>query len=300
MSEPKRITEKYLAGLVDGDGSIFIRFIKPAPTQSYYAKLMIEVSQRREKDKVLYLCQQTFGGRIREKIVDEKPYTLWELADKQAVMVLYRISKYLIIRKGCAKACLEYLDARRRLPWGERGVSDGELQEQRETVSQFRFVQGPMPNYPPRQWLAGFFDSDGSIRASMSRCAEWTSASFGVCIGDDDRMDVGLRLLQKAFGGSIGRQTSSEHSLVWQLSIPPSKGKKFLGHFAKHCIVKRAEVYFILRCCEGGNFRDGAAIVTAFQEIRAKEHRLSDPEVDVSPWLRNIDFAITKEGKRAA
>lgn len=300
MSEPKRITEKYLAGFIDGDGSIFLRFIQPSKDQRYYAKLMIEGSQRREKDKVLYLIQQTFGGRLREKIVDERPYTVWELSDKQAVMVLYRIVKYLIIRKECAKACLAYLEARKKLPYGERGFVEDDVQVQRDLTSQFRFIRSPMPNYPPRQWLAGFFDSDGSIRIGLSVGQGWTRASFNICIGDDDRMDVGLKLLQKAYGGSIGRQQSGEHSIVWQPSTQPSFLKKFFWHFAKHSIVKRAEIYFVLGCCDGGNFRDGAAISAAFQEIRAKEHRLNNPEVDVSPWLRKLNFAISKESPRAA
>lgn len=285
MSEPTKITEKYLAGFVDSDGTFGVRFVRSAGGWS--PRMFLEAAQEIGRDKVIHLIQRTYGGYISQRTGGEfqKENTSWSLPCKQARMVLSRIRKYLVTKRAFADFCIAY-------SMKNHGVifDDAAKAVERERLTAARALRSdPLPNYPSRQWLAGYFDGDGCLASGLRENPGCTSAVLQARV-EDDRKE-GLELLRKAFGGNIykGRVEATQ---LWVLNLEPSQAKEFLSHFAKHAIVKRGEIYFALGCADGGNYRDGKPIHRALQHLKSQEQRLSDPEVNVSSMLREVRFDI--------
>jgi len=93
----------YLAGLIDGDGSICLNKEK----RRYY-RLNVEVSSR-NKDHLEYI-QRIFGGYIVESMKNGAKLYVWMCRGRQAEAVLRAIAPYLILKKKQAEIALEYRD----------------------------------------------------------------------------------------------------------------------------------------------------------------------------------------------
>lgn len=285
MSEPTRITDKYLAGFIDADGSFGINFIRVR--NGFVARLSLTASQLVSQDKVIELIAKTYGGKMSMSVNPSGSRQAgWGLPQKEGRMILSRIAKHLVLKRSFAKFCLDFVQQHRGKVFSEEEIAEAkaQLHEARKARSL------PLPNYPSRQWLAGYFDGDGCIASRLNNGTALCTPAVLAARIEDERTE-GLELIAKAFGGDIyqGRVAATK---VWVLNLEPSKATKFIGHFCKHSIVKRAQLYFALRCAEGGNYRDGAPIHAALQMLKAQEHRLSDPEVNVSPLLSKVRFDV--------
>lgn len=287
MSEPKKITEKYLAGFVDADGTFGIRFVRQNGV--FISRMFLGVCQETEKDKVIYLIAESFGGTPYVRVGGQfkKENTAVEYSAKQARMILSRIAKYLVCKRHFADFCIDYALTHR----GRTYTAD-EVEAEKTLIANARAVRSyPLPNYPSRQWLAGYFDGDGCIASKAHQGKSWVCGVLAARVEDGRR--EGQELLLKAFGGAI-YESKEKASSVWVVNLDPSKAKTFLGHFAKHSIVKRSQVYYALGCAEGGNYRDGEAIHRSLQLLKAQQQRLSDPEVNVSFLLKKVRFDVPK------
>lgn len=285
MSEPTRITDKYLAGFVDADGSFGINFVRV--NKGSLARLFLEASQNTTQDKVIALIAHTFGGYVSTRTNPSgSESAVWSVSQKQARMILSRIAKHLVLKRSFAKFCLDFVQQHRGKVFSDEDVITAKM-----SLHDARCHRSlPLPNYPSRQWLAGYFDGDGCVASRLNNgSAHCTPAVLAARI-EDERTE-GIELIAKAFGGDIynGRVSATK---VWVLNLEPSKAIKFVQHFCKHSIVKRAQLYFALRCAEGGNYRDGEPIHGALQMLKAQEHRLSDPEVNISPLLAKVRFDV--------
>lgn len=287
MSEPTKITEKYLAGFIDSDGSFGIRFQK---TKGGLGVIMsLSAAQSEAKSKVINLIQQSFGGYVN---VTTRPtgfgggaMASWSAPSKQARMILSRIEKYLVGKRRFAKFCIDYALRNRG-----RTYTENEAEHEKEMFAIERAMySAPLPNYPSRQWLAGYFDGDGCVASGLRNGKTAVHGVIQARVEDERREN--LDLLLKAFGGNI-YPNGEKKSSVWVLMLEPSKAKEFLGHFAKHSIVKRSQVYFAMGCAEGGNYRDGEPIHRSLQLLKAQEQRLSNPEVNVSFLLKQVRFDV--------
>jgi hypothetical protein len=285
MSEPTKITEKYLAGFVDADGSFGIRFV--LQNGVWISRMFLGVCQENTKDKVIHLIAASFGGKPYVRVGGQfkRENTAIEYSAKQARMILSRIAKYLVCKRSFAKFCIDYALTHRG-----RTYTPEEVEVEKRTIAEARAAYSyPLPNYPSRQWLAGYFDGDGCIASKVHVGKSSASGVIAARVEDDRR--EGRELLLKAFGGAI-YPNGSKASSVWVVNLDPSKAKKFLRHFAKHSIVKRSQIYFALGCAEGGNYRDGDTIHRSLQLLKAQEQRLSDPEVNVSFLLKKVRFDV--------
>jgi hypothetical protein len=250
------LSDKYLAGFTDADGSINLQFRRLPNHWLARPTLLLVWAQRTDRDTVLYQLQNSFGGTIKIKQIGTGDYTHLTLCGKQARICLERILPYLVIKKDFARFCLD----RMKLIWNGDTASKEEYRMSRQK-------QSPYPNFPARKWLAGYFDGDGCI--SFSRFNKNGSANLIACIACSDYDRAGIDIIHKNFGGNIYQMSTKRSNLLqWRLALPPSKVIDFFGYFNQHSIIKRNQIDFILSQARMGHFSDGAYIRQELKRLK--------------------------------
>lgn len=271
------VSEKYLAGFLDADGSIEL-ICPSANTKWFHPYVKLSWSQKESRSRVLEEIAVDYGLRGRTKTVDGCEYMEVYTSGEHANMLLSRIAKFLVIKRAYADTVMAFVRTKvKTVDEAQRG--------KKVVVAVRKSKSQSEPNYPSRQWLAGYFDGDGCIYADV-KYGRSASIRAVICCAEYDV--VGLRLLKKAFGGSISPKNESEKVMVWELYLDAAKAKQFLGFFAKHSIVKRSQMYFVLGCAANNNFRDGDTIAKTLKTLKAHPHRLSDSAVDVSSLVAEV------------
>lgn len=265
-----KLSEKYIAGFLDADGTVYLQVRK-----GWRPTLFVGFSQKTSKDEVLKCIQEEHGGSLSIVKINGGLYSRLTFCGKNAKKLLSRVCKHLVIKKHYAHVCLEE---------SEKKVADAEklkayLKEQRRQRSY------PLPKHPTRKWTAGYFDGDGCLSVSSIQ-KPFGQAYIVAHVACSDFDTEGIEILKNFFGGAI-HDMRNGRCRQWILSLgAPSKAKKFLGYFGKHCIVKRDQALFVLGCAEMGHYRDGKNIKTALKQLKAQEQRLS--ESGVAQLLKGI------------
>lgn len=273
-----RISEKYVAGFLDADGCIGFNLNE----EGHRPALTINFSQKTGKDEVLYAIQSEFGGRVRIQTINGKQYSGLDIFGTGARALITRCGKHLVIKRHYAHVMLE----RSQSPCGDKAVLRLWKKEQRKIKSL------PLPNFPSRKWLAGYFDGDGCLY--VSRINKSGIAQLGASIACQVCDSEGIEIICKNFGGRIN-DFESGRCKQWHLSMPPSKAVEFLSYFGKYSIVKKQEIDFVLGCAAMGHFRDGSNIKTALKQLKSHEQRLSESELELMVGsIRNLDRPIWK------
>lgn len=280
-----KLSEKYIAGFIDADGFIGPRFDKLDRANSNPGRkrvgLEIKANQQAMQDEVLYRIQQTLGGYVRS--IKDGRATEWSITGRAAIAQLDKIRKHLVVKRRIAETMLDR--------YGE----DVEVQIAKEQFKQARREKAlPLPNFPPRKWLAGYFDGDGCINIRLPKGRKSAQVTLSITASDYD--SEGIEILHKAFGGCLNDHgIGRKHLVRWLLTLPPSKAKQVLGYFSKHLINKKEQADFILGCAEMGHYRDGNRIKSALKHLKAHPHRLSGPKADTAVLLNNIRDIETRQ-----
>jgi hypothetical protein len=280
-----RLSDKYIAGFLDADGSIQIMWRRVDRADSNpelrRAYISLEFSQHPQQDLVLHLIQQSIGGALTE----DRGYSILKLWGSQARMTLARIRKHMVIKRHYADVCLEM-----------HGRVFNKREAARRLKEERRVKSLPLPNFPGRKWLAGYTDGDGCFQVRNRKDAMACQIVYEAAASEYD--SEGLEIVHKNFGGSLlATDNVRKHILKYCLTLPPSKAKQFLGYFAKHLITKRDQAEFILGCAEMGHYRDSRSISAILKQLKAHPHRLNDRKIDVGTLLGQVDFSA--ETRRA-
>lgn len=272
------LSDKYMAGFLDADGSIGVRSRVGARPD-----LIVEVAQRVMYREVPEAYVTTFGGYLRERL--DGQYVYAAMRGGMARKCVERLKGYLVCKHDFAAGALKLVDEAPVLQT-QQDVADVRAQ-----VRALRAVKGQTTaNYPPRKWLAGYFDGDGCF--SVKVCPKTGYAYPIAAILAAPAYRAGIDLIAKAFGGAIHQ---AGDNWTWQLQLSqPSKAKEFLEHFAHHLVIKRAQAAFLLGCAVGGNFRDGNAIREHVKALNSQQHRLSDPAGHAASLMQQVRFDIPK------
>jgi hypothetical protein len=285
-----RLSEKYVAGFLDADGSVNVRFQSDCKTP----QLHVTFSQKTEQDEVLHLIQRDYGGSINYQMVGDGQYTRLTIGGgRKAKMFLNRIKNFSVLKRRFIEVCLDLC---------ERELDKSEMERVKAYLKAQRKVKSyPIPTYPSRKWLAGYFDGDGCVSATVHKQSKHGGASIRLHITAEDCYVGGIELIHKAFGGSLKPMRTNVQQ--WYINAPASKIMEMFDYFGKYTVVKRSQVEFILKCAEMGHFRDGNNIVAVLKHLKSHPHRLSEPKPDVNGLLATVkDVASfkwdTHPGKR--
>jgi hypothetical protein len=277
-----RLSEKYIAGFLDADGCISVNFKKGL----YKPLLGVSFSQQTSRDEVLLLIRESIGGgSLVKQTVKEKEYSQLVFSGSSAMALLSRIAKYLVVKKHYAYVCMELVKSGKPIdPIEGRKY----LKEQRKIESL------PLPNYPSRKWMAGYFDGDGnfntSVRSYISKANSETGFQKAVLyfnIASSSWDTEGLKLIQRAFGGTIYHLKGDTH--VLRINMQPSKAKEMLNHFGKYLILKKEQADYILSCANIGHYPEGKSMIATMKQLVAHEHRLSMSDAEYNKRKPIID-----------
>lgn len=257
------LSDKYIAGFLDADGSIRI---------DGRGRVWMEFFQKQTNDGVIGRIHEVLGGSLLTKIGRRRGKTTvatrLALSGKKAVSILNRIRKHLVVKAQKAESILAQVEGREA-----KAVSP--------------------KVHPSRAWLAGYFDGDGMVSAFLNSAG---SAGVRTSITTSAAEQAGIELVHKAFGGTLRQRDGTAR---WECSMDAAKAKKFFVFFSKHALIKREQIYFTLGCAAMGHFRDGETIVAILKALKTHPHRLNDlaAEVDVSEHLEQVQDLLKGKGQ---
>lgn len=265
------VSDKYIAGFIDSDGSIGLSFID----KGRRPLLRITWTQKTCQDEVLSEIHKVIGGKLDGVVVKGNRYSRLHICGRKAEALLNRIRKHLVIKRRYADVCMKIAMERVDDPVAIKE----QLKRERKIASL------PIPNFPTRKWLAGYIDGDGCF--SVTQLTPRGTACPVLHIAASNYDTEGIEVIQKAFGGRIH---DMNHGRVKQYVLPvqPSKAIKLISYCGKHMIVKRDQAQFILNCAKMGHYRDGKSIKLALKQLKAQPHRLNEPRVDLSIIMAGI------------
>ena len=106
MDNVKDITLAYIAGLFDGDGSIYI--CKAPPRKSKFPSHFLVMSIHSSRLDIIYWLKETFGGYIRKGSNNKHQVLIWTKSAIQGRVFLELIYPYLRMKKEQAKFAIEF------------------------------------------------------------------------------------------------------------------------------------------------------------------------------------------------
>jgi hypothetical protein len=228
---------KYLAGLLDADGSMSFKFCK-TPTGKTYLYLVLAISASDKIDRQGYI--KSLGdrtGSVCRVTYEKESYsdaTKWHVQDRTALNKLVpRLTKHMLIKAKHWKRLHSLYEAYKGVD-----VTDKVGQLKRiQTLS--RRLTGPLKskNYPSTAWVAGYLDGDGCYSTKNG-----VPLHVGAISSTEDT--IGLYLLQKSYGGSV-YDPRSDNTQLWGRGLGVSHksfAKDFLRKMVKHSRLKKHKI----------------------------------------------------------
>jgi hypothetical protein len=113
----KRLSWKYIAGLIDGEGCIDFQchVDQRNKVKRLYIVPRLRIAMTDIAKIVLDMCQANFGGNIWEAKRNQynpnwRPAYYWQVQGKQLRPLLQNVVNHLIIKKEQAKLCIWWID----------------------------------------------------------------------------------------------------------------------------------------------------------------------------------------------
>ena len=236
---------KYLAGLLDADGSLSFNFKRDQNREDrHFAGLTLKLAASDAVDRrgfVDSLPSQTgFGSVYREGRNDQfKNWIVTKRADLE--MLLPRLIKHMVIKARHWEWMLnEWRNLRRT------SVSTDEMDALKAASKGSRLERvGPVKpkNHPTWAWVAGYIDGDGTYYRHFDKNQNYWSIHVSAVAHINDR--VGLDLLAKAFGGHFHPQGQCPDVIIWRRNLGARDADfalGFLPNVVKHSRLKRHKI----------------------------------------------------------
>jgi len=242
---------KYLAGLLDADGSLSFTFKRvDNKDDRFYVGLALRLTASDVVDKNGYIASlpETIGFGSVTRLSSKPHIATWVVGKRSDLeMILPRISKHMVI-KGAHWAWL--LEQWREVRSGGSAVSleDRERMTAESKTSRIARVGSIRPkNHPTWAWVAGYLDGDGCYhyrRGWNKRDQSW-QYSMSVSVVSHVNDVCGLEFLNKAFGGTVLPVSKQPQLRIWRRSLGyhnRSFALRFLPKVAKHTKLKRPRI----------------------------------------------------------
>ena len=240
---------KYLAGLLDADGSLSFSFKHDQNREGrYFMGLRLDLASSETVDKHGFIdtLPGITGMGVMTKYGERDQFKTWVVTKRAEIeMLLPRLIKHMVIK---AKHWQWMLGMWRSVRSENKTCTRSEREALTHASKESRRLNvGPLKkkNHPTWAWLAGYLDGDGcySYRSHVvNGCTQWTINVSAVAHVNDE---VVLQFLLTSFGGRIVPQGQSENVKIWVRSLGyqnRSFALRFLPKVAKHSRLKRAKI----------------------------------------------------------
>lgn len=239
MQKFKETEIKYLAGLLDADGCLSLKF-----NNNYLSiKLSLGLSESIDREGKYAKSLAVKAGNLykRERNKNWAVHNVWEVYKRSELeQLLPRLIKHMVIK---AKYWQEILDLYRVMKAVR--VSKEEYKKILSNVQNLRKNTGPVKakSHPTWAWVAGYIDGDGWLLNRTRK--NHTEMHVGVVSHKDDK--VGLELLQKAFGGVLKTDSKGYYRWIRNLGVKDKPfAIKFLKKIHSHSQLKKWKIEQLL------------------------------------------------------
>jgi hypothetical protein len=242
---------KYLAGLLDADGSLSFSF-KADPNRPGVnfvgLNLKLDSSVAVDLRDFVDSLPALTGMGTYYRSGPKSQFKSWLVSKRAELeMILPRIIKHMVIK---GKHWDWLLQMWRDLRADSKTVSDAQRDELKEASKTSRRSNvGPLKpkNHPTWAWVAGYLDGDGTYSYRLNPGTNsWVINVSAVAHINDIHV---LEFLQNAFGGYIYPQGQSEDVKVWRRPMGyqnRSFALSFLPNLTKHARLKRHKIEAII------------------------------------------------------
>lgn len=236
---------KYLAGLLDADGSLSFNFKRDQNRQDrHFVSLSLHLSSSMAVDKrnfVDTLPTLTGFGCVCYSGPNQQ-FKTWAVSKRADLeMLLPRLVKHMVIKaRHWAWMLEQWRDLRRT------SVSTEQMAAMKASSKASRVENvGPVKpkNHPTWAWVAGYIDGDGCYTKRYDKQQNYWTIHVSAVAHINDR--AGLDFLAKAFGGRFHPQGQSPDVIIWRRNLGARDADfalGFLPNIAKHSRLKRHKI----------------------------------------------------------
>lgn len=241
---------KYLAGLLDADGSMSFAFRRQRDQHEadlFYTSLKLNLASSAAVDQhgfVLSLPDLTGMGTV-SKFGATNQFHTWTVTKRAHFeMLVPRLLKHMVIKAKHWQWQFDVLrEARGKLVTPER------CEELRQASKHSRITRvGPLKpkNHPSWAWLAGYLDGDGSYKlkryTGSDNYSRWHVSVTAVAHANDAAV---LHFLKSTLGGIVRGHGQSPNVYVWYRNLGADQrdyALRALPYLAKHSRLKRHKI----------------------------------------------------------
>lgn len=237
---------KYLAGLIDADGWIGLKFQKCSNLSTIGVKLGLSASVSIDRGSKflnslpeLTGCGSTYLEKMpNENHADRNHWTVGARGELERL--LPRIAKHSIIKANLIQGCLQILRSTKGIRY-----TDEQVKAFKELCERLRKQTGPIKskNFLSWAYTAGYLDGDGCY-SNRKHQGSWHRNVSTVCHPDDK---VIRDYLLKCYGGTIW--TDQAGNLRWSHSLGLQNyqfADKFLSQMSRYSKLKKHKIDMIL------------------------------------------------------
>lgn len=227
---------KYLAGLLDADGSLSFKFCKTQTGKTYlYLVLSLTASKKIDKHGYLYSLGERLGKccEIKYDNPNHNDAVKWNVQSRRDLNLLIpRLTKHMVIK---AKHW-DFLYNMFTMYKGEDITGLVEVLKATSGLSRCDVGSLKPKKHPTWAWVAGYLDGDGCY--TLSKRAVHVGAIAHV------QDSSALELLRHAFGGSL-YEPREDNTRLWRRGMGKqnaSFAKHFLNKVHRHSRLKKWKI----------------------------------------------------------
>lgn len=240
-------TVKYLAGLLDADGSLSFRFNPCNGGYRLHLILALTAAESIDKDgKFLKsLPELTDAGTVKHRQRENwAPINEWQVQSERDInMLIPRLTKHMVIKaKHWDRLYGIFKNTRSKI------LTETEVEVLKAVSKESRKDVGPLKpkNFPTWAWVCGYLEGDGCFTFKSHSTGYGKILQVSAVSHRDDT--VGLELLHKVFGGRIERNRK-DNCVQWVRNLGRkdySFTVKFLPKLIRHARLKKHKMESML------------------------------------------------------
>lgn len=276
-------SNRYIAGLVDSDGNIYLDYHKNK-NNSYYPVIRVSISQK-HPILLFNLKNQLKCGSVNK--IKEKNCWIYEINSKGAEKLLENIKAYL--KNKAAQACMA-------LSRNKTGTlkSIEEVKESKQSISNARFNDECLGDFD-LEWFSGYFDGDGYIGLYKNKNAK-NSGRIKMTITIDKKDRYIANYFKSGLGGNIYK---SSDNIRWDYNISKTD-LDFLKNLSNLSKLKKSQIN---KCIEFLNIDNPSSnTIIEYVNIIKDMKKIDNQEIigdidinDYQKWSRELVKYDTKK-----